>query len=215
MKALIVVAGVMLCVAGTGAQDLSSADIAAAIEQGRAGKTLQKKCSAQSENGFDIVIEGPIGRIMRGARDAKRQHREFTAGDAATLGRPELTVFTRRDSTLATQNVAVVPTPHLPGIWGVAPDMPNMDYLHSKFTMGFSYGIDVALKSKPSDSNPPIVLKPLRHSAGLRPGRDMTASFDLASFRNLPAGKVEVVIFMTDAGEHRCGLSEKDRRRLR
>lgn len=223
MKELIVAASVVLWVAGTGAQGISPEDIAAAIEQGRAGKTLQKKCRASGDNGFDFVVEGPIGRIMRAAREAKGQQRQFTAADVTpALGGPMLTVLARRDPTLRT---------------------PYVDPLHPNSTMSITYRTDVVLRSKPSGSERPIVLQPVgpiaynrENAPGFRvvsrenggearrkdlatslpfPGSDMTASFDLAAFRAIPHRDVEVVIFMTDAGEHRCTISDKERRAIR
>jgi hypothetical protein len=38
----------------------------------------------------------------------------------------------------------------------------------------------------------------------VHPGSDLIASFDLAAFRAMPAGAVEVVAFMTDSGERKC-----------
>jgi hypothetical protein len=43
----------------------------------------------------------------------------------------------------------------------------------------------------------------------------MTATFDLATFRSLPAGDVDVVAFTTDTGEHRCKISQKERLSIR
>ena len=44
---------------------------------------------------------------------------------------------------------------------------------------------------------------------------DMAASFDLEAFKAIPHRDVEVVIFVTDAGERRCKVTEKERRALR
>ena len=223
MKAIIVAASVVLGVASTGAQGLLREEIATAIEQGRAGKTLQKKCGAYGDNGFDIVVEGPVGRIMRAAREAKGQQREFTTGDVTpVLAGPVLTVVARRH-------------PGLRASYG--------EYVSPGFAVDNSvYQTDVVLKSKPSGSDEPILLRPTgpilydrKNAPGYRsvvrgsangyladgprygpfPGSDMIASFDLAAFKAIPHRDVEVVIFMTDTGERRCKISEKERRALR
>jgi hypothetical protein len=240
MKELIVAASVLVSVASMGAQDIAPADIAAAVEQGRAGKTLQKKCGAYGINGFDIVAEGPIGRIMRAAREAKRQHWEFTAADVTpALLRPVLTVGVRRDPTLA-ESRYTVPLNGAKG-YGVLPAeiLPYMsespDYSFSHFP-GVTYGSAFVLRSKPSGAEKQTLLKPvgpvfyghedngsfmttkghkLPPNLGPWPSSDMTASFDLEAFRALPPGGVEIVVFMTDSGERRCKISEKDRRALR
>jgi hypothetical protein len=225
MKELMVASVLILWVASTGVQEVSPDDIANAIAQGRAGKTLQKKCAPNGDNGFEIVVEGPLGRIMRAARDAKRQHREFTAADVTPLlGGPVLSVVTRRDPSLR-----------------AAP----AEYLGSNLNRGFPYRADVVVRVKPSGSDVPVLLKPVspivygRETDGgtwtiafgrggvgdVRspaprslvpfPGSDLAASFDLPTLRAITHSTVEVVVFMSDAGEHRCKLSDGDRRAIR
>jgi hypothetical protein len=226
MTTRILVACVVFWVASAGAQSafLSPADIAAAIEQGQAGKTLQKKCGASGENGFDIVIEGPVGRIMRAAREAKRADREFTAADVSlALQGPFLTVTARRDHSLTTANSAV-PLPGGQGL-SVLPERVAEDRRHDLLTMGSAYRTDIVLRSKPSGSKEPVLLRPVgpivekwidgRTILRPSPGSDLSASFDLAAFRAVPSRDVEVVIFTSDAGERRCKISDKDRQQLR
>ena len=43
----------------------------------------------------------------------------------------------------------------------------------------------------------------------------LAASFDLAAFKGIPHKDVEVVVFMTDTGEHKCKISEKERKALK
>lgn len=198
-----------------GPQGLSPEDIAAAIEQGRAGKTLHKKCSARGENGVDIVAEGPIGRIMRAARDAKRKNQEFTAADVTpAMAGAWLTVTAARSPL--NEPVREYVTPGMPG--------------------GLDYRTSLVIKSKAPRSEEPIVLQPLGPitynsdnsssrrvvlsgpvPAGAPPlaGTDMAASFDLAAFKAIPHKDVEIVVFMTDTGEHTCKISEKDRTALK
>jgi hypothetical protein len=216
MKALIIAATLAAWVIGPNVQSLSPEEIAAAIEQGRAGKTLQKRCSARGDNGIDIVAEGPIGRIMRAAREAKRKDRDFTAADVTpAMAGSWLTVTATRDQTLHTQVTEYV-TPGMPG--------------------GYRYRTEFAIKSKPSGSDQAIVLKPLGpitynsdNSSSRRvvvagpvptnlpplPGSDMAASFDFATFKAIPHKDVEIVVFMTDTGGHQCKISENERKALR
>jgi len=203
MRALTVAVSIIAWAAGAGGQELSSADIAAAIEQGRAGKTLQKKCGAYGENGFDIIVEGPVGRIMRAAREAKDAGREFTAADVSpAIGGPVLTVTVRRDPTLR------------------APSL---------LAFGEAFRAEVVLRSKQPGPDGPLLLKPIRpvvytdsgafndvrRSRRPEPNSNMVASFNLAAFRAMPQGDVEVVAFMTDAGERTCKINDKDRSALR
>lgn len=226
MTTRILVACVVFLVTAASAQStsLSPAEVSAAIEQGLAGKTLQKKCSASGENGFDVIIEGPVGRVMRAAREAKRDHRPFTAADVTvTLDGPFLTVAARRDHSLTTANSAV-PWKGGQGIW-VLPEAAEANREHERQTLGSAYRTEIVLRSKPSGAGEPTVLTPMGPLVDYRlpgrppvrpsPGSDMTASFDLAAVRALPEGAVEVVVFMSDAGERRCKISEKDRQAIR
>jgi hypothetical protein len=216
MNALIVTGSLTLWVATAGIQGPSPAEIDEAIKAGLAGKSAQKTCSATGDNGFDFLVEGPIGRVMRAAREAKRQNREFTAENVTmAMTTSVVTVAATRDRTLNTQTREYV----TPGT-------------------NFRYEADLVIKSKPSGSDPPVILKPLgpilyntKETSGHRavltndgtqprtlppfPGSDMTASFDLAAFKAIPHRDVEVVVFMTDTGEHKCRISEKERQAIR
>ena len=207
MKAIIIVAGVTLWIAGANVQGLSPEEIAAAIEQGKAGKALQKKCSGVGDNAIDIVAEGPIGRIMRAAREAKRQNEDFTAADVPAKAGQWLTVTATR-----------VPALH----------KPNLEYLKSGIGSQLEYRTYFVVRSKAPRSEQAIVLEPLgpirnvlRDSSPLpsnlpaMPGGDITASFDFAAFKAIRHKDVEVVVFMTDTGEQKCKISEKDRQALK
>lgn len=216
MKMLIVALTLGAWLIGGNVQGLSSEEIAAAIEQGSAGKTLQKKCSARGDNGMDIVAMGPIGRIMAAARDARRKDQTFTAADVTpTMAGSWLTVTAVRDRTL---------------------EKP-VEYHTPGMLEGFDYRTSFAIKSKAPKSEEPIVLEPIgpitydsKNSASRRvvigggpvpgnvpplPGSDMAASFDLAAFKAIPHKDVDVVVFMTDTGEHKCKINEAERKALR
>jgi hypothetical protein len=234
MKVLIVAAGIVVSGVGILAQDLSRDQINAAIEQGRAGKTALKKCGASGDNGFEIVIEGPTGRIMRAALDAKRHHREFTADTLlGDVSGPWLTVLARRDPTLTT---GVDPMPPKPGASFQDPATESL-YSTSRLPRNasgdYTYAAEVAIKTKKQGTAQSPTLRPNRpilysrvatptnfvwidgpSSVRPLPGGDLVAWFDLAAFQALPAGDVSVMIFTTDAGERRCTISDKERQRL-
>ena len=211
--------------AGAPAQELSPDAIAAAIAQGQAGKTLDKTCKASGVNGFDIVIEGPTGRVMRAAKEATRRHRAFAPADvSAEIAGPYVTVIARRDQTLSAVNSA----PQIPGApIGVVAN-PYADLA------GFKNATDLVLRSRGSGSGAPVVLKPVRpvsysrepdgnyfiwtdgpQTVGPAPGADMVAWFDLAAFHAIPTREAEAVVFVTDAGERRCKISDKERQAIR
>jgi hypothetical protein len=224
MKTTVVAVLVALSAIVPKAQLLSDQEIASAIEQGRAGKTLHKTCKASGENGFDIVVEGPVGRIMRAARLAKGQGREFTAADVTpAIGGPILTVAALRDATLTTQANAVQ-SKEIPGMYVPSEmSMAGTDYSRARSTMGSTDAFGMMVRSKPRESQEAVVLRPVGRVAGFgwiwkKNGPDlgdMAAAFDLAAFRALPSGDVEVVVFRTAAGERRCKISEKERKAIR
>jgi len=224
MKAIVVALSLALSATVQQAQVLSDQEIATAIEQGRAGKTLHKTCKASGENGFDIVVEGPVGRIMRAARLAKGQGRQFTPADVTlAIGGPTLTVAALRDATLTTQANAVQ-SKEIPGMYVPSEmSMAGTDYSRARSTMGSTDAFGMMVRSKPKESQEAVVLRPVGRVAGFswiwrKSGPDlgdMAAAFDLAAFRALPSGDVEVVVFRTAAGERRCKISEKERKAIR
>jgi hypothetical protein len=226
MKTTVVALLVALSATVPKAQLLSDQEIASAIELGRAGKTLHKTCKASGENGFDIVVEGPVGRIMRAARFAKGQGREFTPADVTLfIGGPTLTVVALRDATLTTAANAVQ-SKDIPGMY-VPSDMSmaDVDSRRARAAMGSTDGFGMTIRSKPKESQEAVVLGPATRVAGRSliwiwrksgpDAGDMGATFDLAAFRALPSGDVEVVVFRTAAGERRCKINEKERKAIR
>jgi hypothetical protein len=218
MKAIIVATALSAWVMSANVQELSRDEIAAAIEEGRAGKTLQKRCSARGlDNGMDIVAEGPIGRIMRAAREAKRRNEAFTAPDVTrAMAGAWLTVTATRDPALRKQ-VAEYATPGMPR---------GLDHYRTSFV----------IKSKPPGFEKAIVLEPLGpitsnndKTSGHRvvlggplpsgappiPGSDLAAKFDLVAFKAIPHKDVEVVVFTIDGGEQKCRIKENERKALK
>jgi hypothetical protein len=216
MKTLIVAASLAAWATGATVQRLSPDEIRAAIEQGKAGKTLQKRCSARGDNGMDIVAEGPIGRIMRAARDAKRKNKEFTPEDVTPAMTGAWLTVTATRAALLQKQVSEYVTPGMPG--------------------GLPYRTGFVIKSRPSGSEGAIVLNPLGpityntdRTSSRRvviggslppnspplPGSDMAVSFDFAAFKAIPHKDVEILVFMTDTGEHTCKVKEAERKALR
>jgi hypothetical protein len=223
--ALVVSAG--LVVMSVDAQERHTVDVQSAIEQGLAGKTLEKKCSARGENGFDLIIEGPTGRIMRAARQARKDGRPFGPADVTgEMAGPFVTVLARRDHSLSTRSSAE-PQDGVPGAW-VLPPAAEAERAHARMTMGDRYRADIVIKGKKTQGGEAAVLQPTGPifytdpvwSTGTRSRRpveetNMAATFDLYALERMPAGDVQVVAFMTDAGERTCTISAADRAKIR
>ena len=227
MRYLMVPLTVVLAVSGVQVQERHVVDVAAAIEHGNAGKTLEKKCGARGENGFDLIIEGPTGRIMRAARQARKDGHQLSAAEVTgEMAGPVVTVLAKRDLSLSTRNSAE-PQDGVPGAW-VLPPAAEAERAHARLTMGDRYRADIVIKSKKTHAGEAMVLQPTGPifytdpvwSTGTRSRRpveetNMAASFDLYAFTHLPAGDVQVVAFMTDAGERTCTISAADRAKIR
>lgn len=220
MKPLTIAATLATWLIGANGQGFSADEIAAAIEQGKAGKTLQKKCSGKNDNSFDIVAEGPIGRIMRAAREASRKKEAFTPADVTpNMAGDWLSVKATRVEWLRKSDME--------------PRMPSSPPERQ-------YQTEFYIKSRAPRSEQPIILQPLgsitydySNATSYRttfvngtasrdmtsrialPGSDMAASFDLAAFKAIPHKEVEIYVFMTDTGGHGCKISESERKALR
>lgn len=69
----------------TPAPPMTDADVAAAVADGLAGRSIRATCVARPGDGsygfFDVSFEGPAARIMRAAREARDAGRAFTVAD--------------------------------------------------------------------------------------------------------------------------------------
>jgi Ca-activated chloride channel family protein len=168
-----------------------------AVTQGLQGKRLQAVCRTPTLFApglapltyLEVTLEGPYGRIMRAAREAKLARRVFTLADASADLRASVVGVRAevREGLTFTDGPAA----------------------RSQRRVASS----VLLRSTAI----PQLLQPLPSpaSTSLR-GRTPTPEprFDLAAFRALPAGDIEAVV--TGFGPNgRCKISEKDRASVR
>jgi hypothetical protein len=188
----------------------SDADVELAIRNGLAGKSLDASCSATDPMPIDpgdpktlqVIAEGPIGRIMRAAREANARRLPFTPVQvSADLRAPLLRV-----TATLTQPAPDNPT-------GAPPGPPTNLTATAPITV-------VRLRSRDAS---PTVLHPVSLAPGVGVGRPpsgvvnvgaIVAWFDLASFQALPGSDAEVMV-SSARGERRCTLSAKDRRTIR
>lgn len=193
---------------------LTSADeVATAIAQGQSGKALHKQCRARGDSGFEIVIEGPIGRIMRVAREAKGQHVLLTPDDVGRmqgLAASELTVIAQRDrgaairlDNLRTYRTSIIlkgkQSASTSAVTVVEPLVPMRNYIEPS---PFSYA---GYKAASTGTGP-------RFGSAIG---DLSARFELAAFRSMAEGDVDVVVFATDVGEQRCTINQRERTLIR
>lgn len=192
-------------VSGQAPGQLSQPDVDTAIQQGLAGKTLASACMAKGgglnsgpmSGVFQVRVEGPVGSIMAAAAEAKKKYLPFTSADV-TEGMRAHKLF-----------VTVVPDPPMRVSSGMRRTAP---------------ATHVVLKSKPKGDAEPVVLQPLSFTlvpvefgnamGGKSDSQGISAVFDLAAFKAITDPEVDIVI-ITDAGERRCKIGEKDKASIR
>ena len=213
--ALRVIVASMLALTIHAAQGVSPADIADAIKQSTEGHELQASCSAtafdayQVRSGYQIVVAGPVGRIMAAANSAHQQHQPFEETDVTdALRAPVLTVK-------ATMIMPILPVigeigrPTVVGGW--SPSLPPTP-ARSPDPMALpDDSTGIVLRSTAKNEQGPVVLEPIGRLAS------SASSFDLTAFRAMPDADIEVVL-MTSAhpsGGYSCKIDSKNRTSLR
>lgn len=186
-------------------QRLSDDQIKEAIVQGTAGKNVTSSCLATSGfmdfgemNGpFDVYVEGPYGRIMRLAREAKKKYLAFTIE----------TVTDEQRATVVTITIT--------------PAAPTLSQNKWHRTAAADH---VVLKTKPPKGAEAVVLQPanIEHFptewsnavGGKWQGQGAVATFDFDAVKGFPHPEFDVVV-ITAEGERRCKVGKKDRDALR
>jgi hypothetical protein len=212
----------MLVLLVNSGQGVTSSDIAEAIAQGAAGHVLQASCSAfafdadQVRSGYQVVVSGPLGRIMAAAKDAHEQQLPFGAADVTDAMRaPVLTVAPEMIMPLGL---------HIPG------ELPSPTGIPDAYTR-------IVLGSAATKDPPPAVLEPIdmvvsTSSLELRVFRGTSAMtgqplgpepiaaifrFDLTAFRAMPDADIEVVLITKayPSGGYSCKIGSENRTLLR
>jgi Ca-activated chloride channel family protein len=178
---------------------LSDDDVARAVADGSAGQRLQAACTTSPLTGpprsrptyADVTIEGPMGRVMRAAREARGQGRKLIAADVPDALRMPL-VYARvdmREAVSIDENPTTTRTSRPPA----AADRIRLRSLPPSVTL----------------------LDPLSPPAG--PSGEalpLRATFDLAAFRSLPGRDLEVLVYGL-GNVARCKLDAADRASIR
>ena len=191
---------------------LSDDEVAAAIAAGSAGQRLQAECAAaiivpdnatETDTILNIVAEGPAGRIMRLAREARQAKRAFTVADVTAVWRAPTVEIRAQTGT------RVAPPPVMPDQTAAAPPPKPPPVLSPLMTMRVRSKEMTAATLEPID--PPAATP--RSPFFQPPSRTrLTSTFDLAAFRALP-GDVEVVV--QSRVIRRCTIGAKDKTAIR
>jgi len=202
---------------------LSDADIEQAVRAGSSGQKLQAACTAAGifprrppENDLfsEVVLEGPTGRIMRAAREARARKSTFTSADVtADLRAPVVLVTSQLKRAQGAVDLpaadpayppVTTPTP-TPSPSPTAPFVPAPVVavrLRSKLLT------EILLRPMPAAPVRGFTAPPLA-AAATRIDR-----FDLAAFQALPGPDVEVVV-RSSAGPRQCSIGPKERAAVR
>jgi hypothetical protein len=203
---------------------LSDAEVNLAVRAGSLGQKLQAGCTASGifprrppENDLfsEVVLEGPTGRIMRAAREARARKSTFTVADVTPDLRAPVVLVTsqlKRATGAATPPAEssanppplITPTPS-PSPSPTGPFVPAPVVavrLRSKLLT------EVMLRPLPAAPVRGFVAPPLQ-AGGARVDR-----FDLAAFQALPGSDAEIVV-RSSAGPRQCSIGPKERAAVR
>lgn len=203
---------------------LTDAEVDQAIRDGSSGQNAQASCVAvgafrdrpeENQAHAEVLLEGPIGRIMHAARDTRARRETLTADQLA----PDM-----RDPTVLMTADLTTPVP-MRGFntspLGV-PAQPPMPAVSR--TAGLSAIIALRLRSpiltermlRPLVEPPAAsaARAPVDASTRINEHYHRVESFDLAAFRALPPGDIEAVV-RSVIGARSCVISAKDRAAIR
>lgn len=173
---------------------LTEPEVTTAVAEGTKGQKLEAECSGtanlagwhEDQAILEVIAEGPVGRIMRAAREAKSEHRAFSNADVtAEMSARVLTVR------------ATLITP-----FGSDPPNP-VDFIRGLSPLR-TIGLQVEDR----------VLNPLRRPVpGLEPA-EIVAVFDLDAVRRDPREDL-VAVVSSAAGQRTCKIGAKNKMSLR
>ena len=186
---------------------VTASEVDQAIADGLAGKRLQAFCiangvfpdkPAEGALAAEVVFEGPVGRIMRRARDAARDRTPFDATHVTDADRaPTLTVTAELKSAIAAEPFRTPAEPP-PGSPAALP-LSNIRLW----------------SERPNPSTiPAIAMSTGGGLMQLGASRRLTVTFDLAAFRAMPGSRVEAAVYSL-SGERSCQISARDKLGLR
>jgi len=178
---------------------LSDDEVAVAVKDGLAGRSLRSTCSTPSMtvagSFLDVTLEGPMARVMRAAREARQRREAFGVADVPDrLRQPEVrvSVVGRVAPTLDAMSGSATPG---------APPAPTPSRARVPF-VPFAAAIHMRSLGERPVVLRPMVTEPIRMRSG-----PLEVDFDLNAFRAL--GDAVEVIIASSRGEARCRLSAR------
>lgn len=198
---------------------LTDAEVEQAIRDGSSGQKAQAACMAvgafrdrpeENQAHAEVLLEGPIGRIMHAARDA-RVRREVLTADQLAPDIRALTVSMTADlksslTTPAFTDPLPMPTQQPP------PGTSRPTALSAIVALRLRGAILTERMLRPLAAPPAGSADrvPLSTPARLAEHYHRMEQFDLAAFRALPPGDIEVIV-RSVIGARSCVIGAKDR----
>jgi Ca-activated chloride channel family protein len=178
---------------------LSDAGVAAAIADGLSGKSLRASCLTPvtaSGNYFEVSLEGPAGRIMSAAREARQRGESFTVNDVGSRLRSQTVRVIAAVRTVTPADAAVP-----------VRDVDEAIRLPGPPAKPVRPPSAAAVRLRGIGARPVVIDPVLEVMSGGRQGT-RTSEFDLAAFQGL-GDTVEVIVYDVSLGESRCRLNRR------
>jgi len=199
---------------------LSDAEVDQAIRDGSSGQKAQAACMAvgvfrdkpeENQAHAEVLLEGPIGRIMHAARDARARH-ETLAADALTpdMRAPAVLMTAELKTSMTTPGFAIDPlqTPFPTPSTARTAGLSAIIALRVRSATLTERMLRPIVAPPVAPDTPPLTRAPIsQHYRRLE-------MFDLAAFRALPAGDLEVIV-RSVIGPRACIIGAKDRAGIR
>jgi hypothetical protein len=160
---------------------------------------------SDTNGGFTVVVEGPVGRIGRAAAEAKKMYKPFTITDVT--------------DEMAADIITVTATPSAPTFGPTHLAFSKIDNGNPQWHNA-PLGKHAVIKTKPKKGETPMILQPMdvtlvptswsNAMGGTFAGQGVLALFDVAAFRALPPGDLDIAIISDIEAERRCKIGKND-----
>ena len=182
------------------AQDLTDAQIQAAVEAGRSGKFSHLTASCRTV-GYTVSVFGSSGRIATMADEARRAKEDFDASDVP--GFAKVPAF----YVIAEPDLVAQPSGRIGVTVGDAPGPAAV--VERVLIRG---GNDQKVSVEPENFNVEVVERSSMLGGRMR-GARAVASFPIAAIDRLVAGPLRIVV-VTSQNDRNCEINARDRARL-
>jgi Ca-activated chloride channel family protein len=198
---------------------LTDAEVEQAIRDGMNGQKAQAVCMAvgafrerpeENQAHADVLLEGPIGRIMHAARDARaRRDTLTTAAVTPEMRAPTVLMTAELKTSLRSPGDPMDSFPAQMPVPGSPPQPSGLSILRA---LRLRSPVLTEHMLRPLEG--PTADRPLVQPVPLNQRYRRTGTFDLAAFRAIPGPDVEVIV-RSVIGARYCTIAAKERAAIR